>query len=85
MIDFLFTAWLSVNVSEKTRDIVARASNRVFVGLPLCMSFFSSQGLVLTSTRSGRNKGYLDLAVDFAISVMKDRAVINIFPKVLKP
>ncbi|EIW64154.1 cytochrome P450 [Trametes versicolor FP-101664 SS1] len=61
-------AWLSVNASEKTRDIVARASNRVFVGLPLC-----------------RNKGYLDLAVDFAISVMKDRAVINIFPEVLKP
>ncbi|EIW64803.1 cytochrome P450 [Trametes versicolor FP-101664 SS1] len=61
-------AWLSVNVSEKTRDIVARASSRVFVGLPLC-----------------RNKGYLDLAVDFTISVMKDRAMINIFPEVLKP
>lgn len=40
---------------------------------------------ILTSARSGRNKGYLDLAVDFAISVMEDRAVINIFPEVLKP
>lgn len=81
----MFAAWLSVNVSEKTRDIVARASSRVFVGLPLCTSVFSSQGLILTSARSGRNKGYLDLAVDFTISVMKDRAVINIFPEVLKP
>ncbi|KAI0329481.1 cytochrome P450 [Cubamyces sp. BRFM 1775] len=28
--------WLSVNVMEATREIIARASNRVFVGLPEC-------------------------------------------------
>ncbi|CDO73437.1 hypothetical protein BN946_scf185013.g72 [Trametes cinnabarina] len=28
--------WLKVNVMQATRDIVARASNRVFVGLPAC-------------------------------------------------
>nr|BEI74071.1 cytochrome P450 monooxygenase [Trametes versicolor] len=60
--------WVSVNCSKAARDIVARASNRVFVGLPAC-----------------RNQGYLDLAIDFTLSVVKDRAIINMFPELLKP
>ncbi|KAI0354621.1 cytochrome P450 [Trametes cingulata] len=60
--------WVSVNAMEKTREIIARASNRVFVGLPAC-----------------RNQQYLDLAVNFTKSVIKDRAIINLFPAWFKP
>ncbi|KAI0640078.1 cytochrome P450 [Trametes polyzona] len=60
--------WVSVNFSQKARDIVARASSRVFVGLPLC-----------------RNEGYLELAIGFTLSVIRDRATINLFPDFLKP
>ncbi|KAI0368876.1 cytochrome P450 [Pilatotrama ljubarskyi] len=60
--------WVGVNAMEKTRQIIARASNRVFVGLPAC-----------------RNEQYLDLAVNFTKNVVKDRAIINLFPTWIKP
>lgn len=39
----------------------------------------------LTAGGTGRNQGYLDLAINFTLSVVKDRAIINMFPELLKP
>ena len=33
---YMSAEWLCVNVLEAAREIIARASNRVFVGLPAC-------------------------------------------------
>ena len=41
------TEWVSVNVKKTMEEIVARATNRAFVGLPLCAySFFPSLGVI---------------------------------------
>ena len=68
------------------QQIVARASSRVFVGLPLCE--LPSQVLwttiVLKLVWTGRNQEYLDMAIRFTIDVMKDRVTMNITPYGLK-
>ncbi|KAI0741267.1 cytochrome P450 [Daedaleopsis nitida] len=61
-------SWTTLPVMKTMQEIVARASNRAFVGFPIC-----------------RNQSFLDLAIAFAITVMKDRYVINAFPNLLKP
>ena len=62
------------------QQIVARASSRVFVGLPLCE--LPSQVLWATSLLrlgwTGRNQEYLDMAIRCTIDVMKDRVTMNI-------
>ncbi|KAI0827308.1 cytochrome P450 [Trametes gibbosa] len=60
--------WVSLPYQHAAQNIVARASGRVFVGLPLC-----------------RDEGYLRLSLDFTMSVVKDRAIINLFPDFFKP
>ena len=68
------------------QQIVARASSRVFVGLPLCE--LPSQVLwptiLLRLGWTGRNQEYLDMAIRFTIDVMKDRVTMNITPYGLK-
>ncbi|KAI0774403.1 cytochrome P450 [Fomes fomentarius] len=59
--------WVTVNAVKTMQQIIARASNRAFVGLPVC-----------------RNQEFLDLAIAFTITVIKDRVIINLVPKPLK-
>ncbi|KAH9849240.1 cytochrome P450 [Lenzites betulinus] len=59
--------WVEINVLGALQHIVARASARVFVGLPLC-----------------HDEEYLDLAVQFAIDVMKDKDTLDNFPQSMK-
>ena len=72
------------------QEIVARASNRAFVGLPLCESkalpFQKFPLPRLTERRRvGRNEKYLALAIDFATDFVKQVLVLRLFPRVLKP
>ncbi|RDX42959.1 cytochrome P450 [Lentinus brumalis] len=60
--------WVTITVMPVIQHIVARASNRAFVGLPLC-----------------RDEGFLDLCIRFTRVVIKDRYVISLFPRSLKP
>ncbi|KAI0828877.1 cytochrome P450 [Trametes gibbosa] len=60
--------WLEVPVMRTMQQIIARASNRVFVGLPVC-----------------RNQEYLDLSISFTIDIVKDKTLIKLFPKFLRP
>ncbi|CDO73436.1 hypothetical protein BN946_scf185013.g71 [Trametes cinnabarina] len=60
--------WISVNVFQKSREIVARASSRVFVGMHAC-----------------RNPDYLDLCINFTADIIRDRTLLLLFPKILKP
>ncbi|KAI8990628.1 cytochrome P450 [Trametes punicea] len=60
--------WLEVHVKPAMQQIIARASNRAFVGLPIC-----------------RNQEYLDLAISFAIDIVKDGTLLRLTPRFLKP
>ena len=74
------------------QKIVARASNRVFVGVPLC-AYLSFAGIerVLRTPRApltvclGRKQDYLDLAIRFTMDVVKDRTILIFFPHFLRP
>ncbi|KAJ8475002.1 hypothetical protein ONZ51_g6824 [Trametes cubensis] len=79
--------WLGVNVMRAALEIVARASNRVFVGLPAC-EYQSTQCVLplrLTGLPSGRDREYLNLAIGFTLDVNRDRATISMFPSFMKP
>lgn len=67
--------------------IVARTSNRLFVGLPLC-EFLVCGRRTMSKPRtviSGRNPEYRKLNETFAIEVIRSAQTINKFPKILKP
>ncbi|KAJ7930490.1 cytochrome P450 [Mycena leptocephala] len=60
--------WKLVQIHDAVLQIVARTSNRLFVGLPLC-----------------RNQEYLQLNIDFTVSVFVRGMIISLFPDILKP
>ncbi|KAI1791206.1 cytochrome P450 [Ganoderma leucocontextum] len=60
--------WVEVSVWRSMLNVIARISNRVFVGPPLC-----------------RDKEYLELAIDFALDINSDGALISYLPKFMKP
>ncbi len=78
--------WVTVNAVKTMQEIVARASNRAFVGLPVCTSSFLllAQNFRGLPVMTGRNQEFLDLAIAFTITVIKDRFIINLVPKPLK-
>ena len=63
--------------------VVCRASNRVFVGLPLCTWLLSLEYYVLSF--AGRNSDYVDLNVQFTADVVKTGYILRMFPDFLKP
>ena len=79
------TEWVTVNVMKTMQQIVARASHRAFVGLPACAFTAHLARNVFLINVTGRNKEFLDLAVAFTMTVIKDRVIINLVPKPLKP
>ncbi|KAJ7441718.1 cytochrome P450 [Mycena latifolia] len=60
--------WKDFHVLPNITRVVARTSNRLFVGLPLC-----------------RDQEYLDLNINFTISVFTRGLIIRLFPNFLKP
>jgi hypothetical protein len=70
--------WMPICSFQKTVNIVARISNRVFVGLPLCT-------FLLFFPYLGRNKDYLHYAVEHATNVVQVGSIIRFLPEILKP
>ncbi|KAI0741311.1 cytochrome P450 [Daedaleopsis nitida] len=58
--------WVTVKPMEFIQRMVARTSNRAFVGLPRCTV--------------GRNKEFLELAIAFTFNIFKDKLIINALP-----
>ena len=78
--------WVAVDTVNVMQKIVARASNRVFVGLPLCPCVRVPHPSLADelAARTGRDEDYVDLAINFTLDVMKDKYLINMFPPFLK-
>ncbi|KAH9895701.1 cytochrome P450 [Cubamyces lactineus] len=81
--------WLGVDVMGAALQIVARASNRVFVGLPTCrfqrLANYSASLTEGPYIPSGHNRKYLDLAIGVTSDVNRDRTTISMFPSFMKP
>ncbi|KAI9436537.1 cytochrome P450 [Lactarius psammicola] len=61
--------WVTVPALETIQRVICRVTNRVFVGVPLCV----------------RNRNYQALNLNFAINVLKSATIIRFFPNPLKP
>ena len=79
------TEWKSVPALSSMQIIISRASNRLFVGLPLCESCSLSLYPLLILVTPGRDPDWIDLTIQFALFVGKGSIVIRLFPKLLKP
>ena len=78
--------WAAVKVMPVMQHIVSRASNRAFVGRPLCALILAVLSLeAMLSAFTGRNEGFLELAVMFTRAVVKNRNVMALVPRTLKP
>jgi hypothetical protein len=77
-------SWTEVPVFDTMNKVVARASNRIFVGLPLCENYrVCSINILLT--RVGRNDDYLDNAGSFAGDVALSGTLLKLVPAMLQP
>jgi len=82
--------WLKLKAKETVMPIVCRASNRIIVGAPLCQSspLFDVQVhkiFNLNNYGTGRNSDYMDLNINFTITVMKAALILRYLPPFLKP
>lgn len=79
--------WTTVSAMPTMQKIVARASNRVFVGTPLCAYplLLRDPGVRRLMRGAGRKQDYLDLAIRFTMDVVKDRTILIFFPHILRP
>ena len=66
--------------------IICRASNVTFVGTPLCQSLpLFHIHRIIDNYGTGRNADYMDLNVNFTITVIKAATILRLFPTFLKP
>lgn len=81
------TEWTAVQIFPAFQNIVACASNRTFVGLPLCACNhpFLTCDMTLRLFYAGRQQDFLDLTIDFAADLVKDRTILAFFPCSLRP
>ena len=79
------TEWVSVNAFTTMQKVVARASSRVFVGIPVCGCWCSLLA-VLSDMRilAGRNEDYLRLAIVYTVAVAADRDMMKYYPSFFK-
>ena len=79
--------WTTVAAMPTMQKIVARASNRVFVGTPLCAYplLLRDPDVRRLMRGAGRKQDYLDLAIRFTMDVVKDRTILIFFPHILRP
>jgi hypothetical protein len=77
-------SWTEVPVFDTMNKVVARASNRIFVGLPLCENYRVWRVNILL-IRVGRNDDYLDNAGSFAGDVALSGTLLKLVPAMLQP
>lgn len=78
------TEFSSVNALDVVTHVISRASNRAFVGLPLCSSIsltFPNFAVAWSRLLVGRDRKYLALIKDFAPKVLSDAIVIGCLPQ----
>jgi hypothetical protein len=77
--------WNVLNVYSFSQKVIARASNRIYVGKLLCEISNIFEEMLLTSSVQGRDEQWLSLVITNAVDIMKVAEFINRFPKILRP
>lgn len=81
------TEWVPIHAIDVMREIVARVSGRVFVGLPYCkhLNVVTSCTAIDFILIVGRDPKYLDVAMNIAIDLSHLRKYLAVVPQFLKP
>ena len=79
--------WVKVPIPETLQRVICRATNRIFVGIPLCL--WSHSGSSISSAACadfvlGRDHDYQTLNIAYAVNVQINGMIISLFPKPLK-
>lgn len=80
--------WTSVKLKDTIMKVVCRATNRVFVELPLCEPLPSPLqlfGILLSEIQPGRNPEWVDLNVQFTVDVLTVSTALRATPAFLRP
>lgn len=79
--------WTAVLALPAMGAIVARVSNRVFLGLPMCAYSHHNTYAVSLDAHGilGRNLEYLRIAVSHTIDIVNASNYLSFFPHILKP
>jgi hypothetical protein len=84
----VYSEWSKFRALETIMPIICRASNRVFIGAPLCMPRLLSPHLwcsIYLSIYLGRDPDLMKINVDFTVTVIKAASVLYLLPESLKP
>ncbi len=78
--------WKTVFLFDSMTQIVARMSNRVFVGLPLCeyFPFVLLPSVVTRCVPTGRDETYLKNAIGFAEDIAISATILRLFPSIIR-
>ena len=79
--------WKEACVFENMMRIIARTSNRVIVGLPLCecRGCCTNTDRIIADSYIGRNEDFLTNMASFSQDIPISGQCIKLFPKILKP
>lgn len=79
--------WISVPALDTMMQIVCRASNRAFVGLPMCERQLRRASIFFAalSDITGRNSEFLKTVLEFPRNVGLARFTLGLVPSIFKP
>lgn len=77
--------WKQVNVYDTVEQIIARTSNRVFIGLPLCTYFKTARPPTGIHAIIGRNDEYIANSASLSAKLIPVSQLIRLFPRWLQP
>ena len=79
-------SWQSFHVQPILMKIICRASNRTFVGLPLCNVVYCTQHqYVYSQFGLGRDPDYIELNVKYTVEVVTTGAILRALPSFIRP
>ena len=77
--------WVKVRTQPMLQNVICRVSNRLFVGLPLCVSYAFSCVIRTKRLFAGRNKEWIKLNINFTLHAVIGGQILRLFPEFLKP
>ena len=84
------SGWVEIPAYDAMMDVVARATSRAFVGLPLCTYCVIALMIVpfflklLIYPLTGRDPGFLKLVIKYTYDVVIGAKILLMFPSILR-
>jgi hypothetical protein len=77
-------SWQSIHIQPILMKVICRASNRTFVGLPLCTLLLINFAFSRSSS-AGRDPDFMELNMNYTVEVFVVGTVLRLFPSFMRP